>query len=470
MMEPRINRASGANGRLRCATAACLALTMGLGGCGLISLFEDDCGFGIRLPSASDQSLSAISLGLRYLVETQFASDQTGYNKVAYAGDWPQCCTMEASGLYARDTNPFMATYVHHALTLVRAENQAVLGLTDAEIDAARGARRAAVDLMLRFGAEEGRPDAGTYGFWPIQRPRWRPGDWLLSAVVNRYWTNWQGTGDRQPVNFSFFPSNHAPQSDADDTASIYAVLLDHARLDGGPDVAVRFERFFADWRDSGQIPLGSEPSWLSPGRVTGAYLTWLAYLDDANHPSSNHVDLVVNANVLYALGRCGRLDTPGVTESVTLINEAVATGVHRSNPSLLSLFYPDNLAFHYCVARAYAEGGVSGLAPAVDGLVQDLLDTVRVGDAGQRYWSRGDPHLNTAFAVAALLSAGVGGDVVDAAVNYLLAQQNPDYGSWDSGPFFGARLPNGTWVTWVSPALTTAIALEAIMKHRIAE
>jgi len=468
MLASRVCRTGWPRGALAWVLGAGLVLGVGLSGCGLINLFQEDCLSAISLPPASDEPLSPISAGLRYLVYTQFKTDQTGRNQVAYAGDWPQCYTMAGTGMYVRDTNPFMATYVHHALTLARAEHQAVLQLTDAEIEVARNAREAAVGLMRRFESPADSPDAGTFGFWPVQRRSWQPGDVLLSMFVNDRWSNWSRPGDRAPVNVSFFPANHAIPSDADDTALVYASFLDHATFDGGPAVTVGFEQFFADWRDLGQVPLGEERSWLGSRSGTGAYLTWLAYLDDPARPELNHLDIVVNANVLYALGRYGRLDTPGATDAVALINEAILANVHRTDPDQLSLFYPDNIAVHHCVARAYCEGGVSDLAPAVQGLVADLLTTVRADAAGHYYWDRGYPHLNTALAVLALLNAGHTGQIVDRAVDYLVAEQDPVYGPWDGGEFFGARLNDIARVNWVSPALTTAMAIEALMAHRI--
>ncbi|MBN1343251.1 MAG: hypothetical protein JXQ73_11260 [Phycisphaerae bacterium] len=437
-------------------------------GCGFYNVFMDDCLEGVALPPAPAKRLSSIALALRYLAGTQFETDQTVLNRAAYGGDWPQCYTVLGSGLYTRDTNPFLATYIHHALALVRGEHRDALGLTDGDVEAARNARTSAVGLMRRFETGGGGEDAGTFGFWPVARPRWAPGDLIVSTFINSFWTSWQATGDRQPVNVSFFPANHSAGPDSDDTASIHAALLDHHLLDGGPAVTERFERFLADWRDLGQVPLGDEASWLDPNEHTGAFLTWLTYRDPANRPSPNHVDVVVNANILYALGRYGRLNTPGVTEAVALINRAIQTGVHRSNPHALSFFYPNNLALHYSVVRACYEGGASDLLPAADGLVADLYGSAFSDARGFRFWHRGDPHLNTAFAVATLVTAGEVGDIVKGGVDYLAAEQDPELGSWEAGPFFGAYLDNGWQVRWVSAALTTAIALEALVKYEL--
>jgi hypothetical protein len=327
--------------------------------------------------------------------------------------------------------------------------------------------RTAAVDLMYRFQAHPEGPDAGTFGFWPYQRTCRLPRDVFLSHLVDALVSGPEFLGVRSPANITFFPDDLAIQSDADVTSNVYAVLLDHARLDGGPEVTERFERFFADWRDLGQVPRRNNPDWLEPHG--GAFLTWLAYHDTPGMWTPNDVDLVVNANVLYCLGRSGRLDTPGADDAIQLIKGALEDGVHLVDPDSLALYYPYNHILHYCVTRAFAEGEVGNLAPAVAVLQEDLLLSVRMEGGGHYYWDRGDPELNTALAVAALLYAGVSGDVVEGAVDYLISEQD-DSGGWRAGAFFRGRTDDGVTATWSSPAFATAMVLEALLLHQLAE
>lgn len=444
-----------------------IALLLALCGCGLLDsgMLTDDCGG--SLPPASTEPLSPIAKALRYLEFTQLKEDQLDVNVVDYAGDWPQCFAFRRSGPFTRDASPFMATFIHHALALITEDNRDFLGLTDAYIDSAAGMRAAAVNLMLRFEAGPGCPDAGAFGFWPHLQTHRSIFDVFLSILASVALPGPELMGVLAPINVSFYPPELAIPTDADDTASIYAVLLDHALLDGGREVEVEFERFFSDWRDLGQVPRRNNPQWLPP--TSGAFLTWLAYHDDPDTPNVNDVDLVVNSNVLYALGRYGKLDTPGVAEAIDLINTALQAGVHVTDPDTLSLYYPDNFALHYCVSRAYREGGVSDLAPAVSVLTNDLLDSVQIDEAGRHFWDRGDAHLNTAFAVLALVAADYQGEVVERAIEYLLSEQNPDTGAWAPGVFFVGQLNEGVEALWVSPAFTTAVVVEALAKQRMA-
>lgn len=454
----------------RSTCLAGFALAVASAGCGLFGLFQDECGptgGAAAQARTPDETLSSIQQALRYLRETQLSADQRVTHQVDYAGDWPQCAARHRGGPWLRDASPFMATFVHHALALVSEAHRDALVLTDEDVAAARAMRIAAVDLMNRFRHDVSAIDAGTYGFWPPQQDVWLAGDTLLAAVFVWRAQGPQLWGTRAPVNVSFIPPGFAVASDADDTATIHAVLLDHHRLDGGAAVTTRFERCFVDWRDLGHVPQRNTAPWVP--KPSGAFLTWLAYDDDAQSAQPNDVDPVVNANVLYALGRYGRLETPGVAEAVDLIIAATRSGTLSDDPDGLSLYYPDNLCFHYCVARAYREGGVAALETAVEMLVADLVTTMQTTASGAVFWDRGDPHLSTAFGALALLQADRRRDIASRAIDYLLAEQDPVDGSWEAGVFFRGRFDGGPEAIWMSAALTTAMAMEAVASHHLA-
>jgi len=432
------------------------------GGC--VPATGQDCGAPSPAPAAP--SASPIARALAYLEATQLAADLEAPLGRDYAGDWPQCFAFDESGPYIRDPSPFNATFIHHALALIVEQNREALGLSAADLATARRMRQAAVDFMLRFRAGPECPDAGTFGFWPHLPQQRSPIDALLSILADAALGGPELMGVRAPINVSFYPPDLAIPTDADDTACVYAALIDNSGLDGGAPVEEPLERFLADWRDLGQVPRRNNPSWMPP--ASGAFLTWLAYHDDPSRPNPNEVDLVVNANVLYALGRSGRLDTPGVEDAIRLIHEATRAGVHRAAPQEASLYYPDNNALHYCVARAYSLGGVGGLWPAVQELADDLLDSAYADQDERWWWDKGAPHLNTALAAVALLYAGYDGPQVTGAVDYLVREQDPLTGAWQPGAFFQARFDDGRMATWVSPPLTTAFALEALARYEL--
>jgi hypothetical protein len=439
---------------------------VGLGGvgCGLIGIFSEDCRG--PEPAAPGEALSPIAMALRYLAFTQVKVDDLSGNVVEYAGNWPQCYGADPRGPFVRDVNPYGPAFIHHALCLVTAQNRQALGLTAGDVKAARQMRRRAVEFMLRFRVDDGHPDAGAFGYYPPGPPRWHLGDDLLAALFEQRYKGPAFHGFLYPANMSFFPRSFAIPADADTTAAVYASLLDNAVVDGGPEVSVAFERFFSDWRDLGQVPQRNQQPWIP--KNSGAFLTWLAYRDDPAKPNINDMDILVNANILYALGRYGRLETPGVAEAIGLINGAILSGVHLSNPDALSIYYSDDIVLHHYVIRAWNEGGVAGLEPAVAPLVDDLLGTVQRDDAGRCYWDRGHPHLNTALGALALMGADRAWDVVGSAIDYLIAEQDPVTGAWDPGMLFVGSLDDGTKPVWLSTAYTTALALEALCRYRL--
>lgn len=418
----------------------------------------------------ADETSAPIRGALKFLLARQVQEplDVTiqGERVRDFPGDWPQFFSLSGRPtLRVRDASPFMVAFVHHALTHVVEENRKPLGLSLRDVRKAREMRRRAVEFLSRFESPAGAPDAGTYGFWPYDA---FPG--IPKPGVERALIRWlRGPilgGDRVPLNLLVFPTPLAIPTDADVTATTYAALLDDERLDGGKGTAVPFHRFFADWRDLGVVPRRLDQPWLPPS--SGAFLTWLAYREPGAPLFPNDVDLVVNANVLFALGRYGRLDVPGVEEAVHLIREATSLGLHRDRFEEIAEYYPDNLVFHYAVSRAFHEGGVEALAPAVEILADDLEASAIERNDGTAFWDRGAPHLNTAFAILTLLNANRDSPLVDRAAAYLAVEQKRT-GGYDAAAFFIARADGGQVFEFFSPALTTGMALEALARHALA-
>jgi hypothetical protein len=269
------------------------------------------------------------------------------------------------------------------------------------------------------------------------------------------------------PTNLGFFPDKLAIPGDADVTATVYASLRDDSLIDGGPGSDMAVEQFFTDWRDTGAVQRRLNPAWLPS--ASGVFLTWLSYHDPPDLSLPNDVDLVVNANVLFALARYGALHIPGVEEAVDLINTVTQEGLHRTKHNEISDYYPDNFAFHYCVSRAYYEGPVPDLQPAVEILADDLEELANMRADGAVFWDKGSPVLNTALAVLTLLNADRTTAFMERAIDYLIAEQKALSGGWDEGVFFIARLENGLQVNWVASSLTTAIVIEALCRYQLA-
>jgi len=381
-----------------------------------------------------------------------------------YPGNWPQHFHLRGSDDFrVRDVSPFMVAFVHHALTHVTEAHRSAFGLDTLDVALARVMRKRAVAFMKGFEAPPGAPDAGTFAFWPYDDDPDTP-DPFLSLVLTAQLRGPILGGARVPLNLPIFPGPLAIPSDADVTSTTYAALLDDAVLDGGTGSSVQFERFFSDWRDRGIVPRRTNPSWLAP--ASGAFLTWLTYRSQVFPLFPNDLDLVVNGNVLYALARYGRLGMRGANEAIALINLAASLGLHNDHADEISGYYPHNLAFQYVVSRAFHEGPVAALAPAVRIMADDLEASVRFRADGTAFWDLGDPHLNTAFAVLTLLNAGRNTAIVSRAIDYLAAEQNV-LGGFDDATFFFGRTDGGQTFQFTSPSFTTAMALEAFARYR---
>lgn len=414
-------------------------------------------------PSAIERAL-----GFLFLQQLQQPLDVVvnGSRVVDFPGDWPQYFRLrETGGLRVRDVSPFTIAFIHHALTSIVEANRDALRLSVLDLQAARAMRRRAIGFMRRFESAPTAPDAGTFGFWPYDVDPATP-DVLTTLLLTAWLRGPILGGQRVPINLPLYPSTLAIPSDADVTATTYAALLDAAVFDGGQPSGVAFERFFVDWRDYGVVPRRVNPWWLPAG--SGAYLTWLSYRDPLLLFLPNDVDLVVNGNVLYALGRHGRLSVPGVFQAIQLINLAAALGIHRDHLEDLTSYYPDNFAFQYVISRAFHEGSVTGLAPAAGIFAADLEAGAILRADGTAYWNHGDPQLNTAFAVLALLNAGRRTALIDRAIRYLELVQHAD-GGFDEATFFVGRTDGGPVFEFRSASLTTAMALEAMARHRLA-
>lgn len=425
---------------------------------------------GIALLAAGcGASSDPLQRALTFLANTQTQDDRTDKRLRGTAdlrGNWPQDFYFKSvPGYRVHDVSPFVVAFVHHALTLVNEDNQNLLGLSDAMLSTAREMRVRAIDCMLKFESPEGSPDQGTFGFWPRISDFDSPDNPLESVLFEILQGPVLG-GNRAPINLSYYPKEMAIPSDADVTATTYVSLLDNEWLDGGPAVNVDFGQFFADWRDMGTVPLRLTPDWLPPS--SGAFLTWLSYKDPPEPLPPNDVDLVVNANIVYALARADRTDTPGFAESVKVINDTVAEGLHRTRFSEISSYYPDSYVFEYCVSRAFREGPAPGLAPSVEAFTQEIASAAIPRGDGTVFWDKGDPALNTAFAVLTLLHAESTSPLIESGVNFLIRLQNPLSGGWKESVFFLARADSGAEIYWSSAALTTAMALEAICRYRL--
>lgn len=414
-------------------------------------------------PDGPNPEAKAIEGAFSFLRDQQVAETTQERWAVDYAGDWPQYFFLKGvPSVRIRDVSPFIVTFIHHALAHLVEDHAEALGLDPEQLATARSMRQQAIAVLWQFEAVPWDPAGGTFGFWPyyLGAPSSTlPFQSVLLALAKGPILN----GRRMPINLDIFPEALAIPTDADVTATTFAALLDDELLDGGDGVKSTPEKFLSDWRDTGDVPLRFRPVWLP--EESGAFLTWLCY---GSRWTPNDVDLVVNANVLFALARYRLLEAPGVSEAIALINHVTEQGLHRTHPGEIALYYPDNYTFHYAVSRAYYEGPVPALRPAVEILAADLEQSSLEDNDGAAYWDKGAPELNTAFAVLTLMNAGRRTPLIAKGIEYLKPRQSVPPGNRAEGVFFLGRSDGGLEIDFVSQSFTAAISLEALCRFAL--
>lgn len=428
---------------------------------------------GVRVPPArvlvspAPREASPIAKALHFLASTQVGEGVEGPTPVDLPGSWPHEFVVEGLPLGLRpavaDLTCGTIAQQHHALALLRAEHAAVLGLTPEELAVARRMRRAARALVDRFASPSAKNGAPVFGWWIPSSHRQTPTEAWFARILARDMRGPPFHGVLFPPGLPCLPGLCRLWPDSDDTALAHLCALDDADVDGGAPFPGGIASVLASWRDVGREKRRF-PDWLPS--ASGCFQTWIEHPPDAAFP--NEVDLGVNANVLCLLGRLDALDTPGAPEATAAILAAVRAGRHRDAEDV-SLYYPENLMFHWLVIRAWANGRVGGLAEAALALADDVERRALLGPDGTARWGRRDTHLATAHAVLALTAAGRGGPLVDGGVLHLLRTQDPVRGGWPAATYTYGRSEGGHTVSWRSAAFPTSMAVHALAAAAIA-
>ena len=156
-------------------------------------------------------------------------------------------------------------------------------------------------------------------------------------------------------------------------------------------------------------------------------------------------VDAVVNANVALYLGA-----VPESEPVVDFLLNVARSGREDSSDK----WYPDRNTFYYAASRCY-ERGMKKLFELTP-MMLSCFSAQSMPDG-----RIGENEMLTALAAGAILNFEIQSELLEPAVEYLLATQQDD-GGWPSRAFYtnGSR-PAQT--TWGSRELTTAFCLEAI-------
>jgi len=407
------------------------------------------------------ESLSPIQKAIRFLADTQVTEEGPGLPY--WIGGWPKQIDIffknEKKATLPEVTT--QASLVIHALGAIDDRSASVLGLSSDDMVLVSRMRRKAVQYLRRLEISGHGILDGSYGYWPL-RPRNDSFFLKLKNTILRIRLRLRVyNGILHPLHMPKIPVPYQVWPDADDTAWVYMAYLDAAANENISVPELPAERLFGTWRDTGSIPV-IFPKWRH--KPTGGFLTWFAGTPERK--IVNDVDLCVNANVVAALGRYGRLDLPGVEEAIRLITKAIEAGLHKCSKNI-SLYYPDDLSTHYFVTHAYRYGGVAEFGPVAEQLADEIEEQAIVGPDGLAHWKGEFPYYSTSLALLSLAYCGRSGPLFDQACQWLERRQNPKNGSWPKAMFCWT-FDKDLGFYWKSQAIPTAMALAALCRCRL--
>lgn len=173
----------------------------------------------------------------------------------------------------------------------------------------------------------------------------------------------------------------------------------------------------------------------------------WMFWRATSAEPDD--VDGIVNAHVLACLG-----DGPHAGSVVGYLAEVIE---HRAEATC-DKWYRSPFLLYAALGRCAAAGvgGIADLAPAVG---------ERIEAAASADGRIGDGHLDTAWAVRALVELGLASPARAKGVAFLEAAQRED-GSWPAAPvYFGGPAHHPDVPCWGSAALSTGICAGALAR-----
>ena len=185
---------------------------------------------------------------------------------------------------------------------------------------------------------------------------------------------------------------------------------------------------------------------WQNEAAPGGPYYTWIGVNDRADFAYARQVDALVNANLLFCCGLLG-LALPGAAAYLQRVVRDEAYHDHSAYS-----ISPHFLA--YTISRAYADGKVDALTPVLDALQRYLLTRLPPPEAEPSAF-------NLACLAAGLLNLEVERGIVAPYLDALLDAQS-NSGEWPAWAAYAGFAPNYDG----APALTTALALEALGKY----
>ncbi|MGH8589750.1 MAG: hypothetical protein ACREXX_10600, partial [Gammaproteobacteria bacterium] len=169
-----------------------------------------------------------LSSAISFLYSTQTHVAYQGLPSLEY-GSWPQCISFAPRGPFVGDLNPFVVSFIYHALAVSANCHLRADDLSEESHALIRQMRDDAICFMRQFRSTcQGCSTAYTYGFWPYVPPKRSVFLEIPSKVLQLQAGSLRLGGSRGPVNIEFYPRAWQLPADADDTACVWAALMEH--------------------------------------------------------------------------------------------------------------------------------------------------------------------------------------------------------------------------------------------------
>ena len=115
------------------------------------------------------------------------------------------------------------------------------------------------------------------------------------------------------------------------------------------------------------------------PG-AEGSFLTWFPPKEQSENKKVETIDIVVDANILWFLGKTEHLNIPGVKETIHFIRTILNTDMIISIPNIVSPYYPFPAAILYYISRAIHWGNIRELMSCQD-RITELASAIKPGN-----------------------------------------------------------------------------------------
>ena len=416
---------------------------------------------------------SLVRKGLNYLYDAQ---QKETVGTTYFKGEWKSFITNECffpmlikKGKKADDSNCFTTASVHNLL--------AEIYLSHPNYDIIPKMLAPAYENIMQFR------NNGIFNFWHY-----------LNRAENlqkkKHKLNPEKYMQFRPNNFYFksrFYNNCTNVcNDADDTALGFMVMKLNKKAiptNSNNIVPDSIGTYFSSYRNIDRKKTHFYNFFFSKREnIKGAFCTWfgketgytgIGFLPFASKQkqyipyNTNEVDCIVNSNILLALYYYNEMETPGVKEAIRMLKNIVTT--NRCNDC--GIYYPTEFTLHYIVSQLINKGITD-----FNDNIPEMLDRVarsQRDDGSFKTDIKGNELQSTLYALLTMCNIGQVEKyntlpLIEKAMSYVLSQavekDNQIY--WNGGVFFSGGTVVRDVFLWRSDAITTTLAITAILKY----